>query len=139
MTMAAETTTRTLGLRVKLDSGLHAVPLERVYRLAGYAALTGEPDDYFVGWLKFQGEMVPVFDLNRVLCEKPTAATFGTRILLLDCAAGAPTAHVGLLAEGVTDTAMAPDEAELLDPDTFLPMLYPLTPPLPEGATRARV
>src|SRR5579871_602722 len=134
--MAAEITTRTkrtLGLRVKLDSGLHAVPLERIYRLAGYAALSGEPEDYFLGWLRFQGEMVPVFDLNRVICEKPTAATFGTRILLMDTAAGAPTAHVGLLAEGVTDTAVAGEEAELLDPDTFLPMLYPLTPDVPKA------
>ena len=57
-----------LALRLRLESGPCSFPLERVHHLAGYAALTGVTDEYFVGWLAFHGEQVPVFDLNRVWC-----------------------------------------------------------------------
>lgn len=121
-------------LRFRLQNGLYAVPLKRVYRVAGFAALTGEPDEYFVGWLRFYGKQMPVFDLNRVLCEIPTPEEFGSRIILVDTAPGAPVPYIGLLAPGVTDTASA-NEADVtpLDLDLYLQMLSNFIPALPQG------
>jgi hypothetical protein len=39
-----------MNLRFRLQSGAHAIPLERVYRIAGFASLSGVPDEYFLGW-----------------------------------------------------------------------------------------
>ena len=139
--MAAEAQ-RGIGLRVRLHTGLCSIPLHRVYRVAGYASLTGQADDYFLGWLLFQGEQVPVFDLNRVVCDQPTPEHFGSRIILFSTSPQAPTPWIGLLAGGLTDTVSpgnpaAPDAAavEPLDIDSYLPLLYPLIPaPPPEAA-----
>lgn len=126
---------RRIGLRLKLDSGVYSIPLSRVHHLAGYATLTGEPEDYFLGWLRFHGELAPVFDLNRVVCDVATPATFGSRIVLVEAAPGSATRYLGLLASGATDT-IAPDAADAteLPLDDYLPMLYALIPALPAGA-----
>jgi chemotaxis signal transduction protein len=128
-------TQRRIQLRVQLHSGVCSLPLHRVHRLVGYATLTGQPDDYFLGWLTFHGQQVPVFDLNRIVCDQPTAETFGTRIILVETSEKAPTPILGLLAEGVTDT-LSPETtfAESIDLDSFLPMLYTLTPEVPAAA-----
>lgn len=99
--------------------------------MAGYAALEGEPQDYFLGWLRFHGKFMPVFDLNRVVCEAPTPETFGSRIMVLEAGPSAPAPFIGLLAAGVTDTISANDpEAKPLDLSGYLPMLYTLIPDL---------
>jgi chemotaxis signal transduction protein len=118
-----------LALRFTLASGVWSIPLNRLHHLAGYATLTGEPEDYFLGWLAMRGERVPVFDLNRVVCDQPTPQHFGSRIMVLKAARDAPTAYIGLLAAGVTDT-IAPGAAavERFDLDSYLPMLYTLIP-----------
>src|SRR5579871_1476970 len=72
--------TRRTALRLQLASGECAIPLERAYYVAPFATLTGEPDDCFAGWLTFHGHHVPVFDLNRVVCDQPTPERFGSRI-----------------------------------------------------------
>ena len=138
--MAAEAQRR-IGLRLRLHTGLCSIPLSRVYRVTGYATLTGQPDDYFLGWLLFQGEQVPVFDLNRVVCDQPTPEHFGSRIVLCSTSVNAPTPWIGLLAAGLTDTVSSttpavPDEpaVEQLDIDAYLPMLYPLIPATPSEA-----
>lgn len=121
-----------IALRLRLDSGLHSIPLHRVHHLAGYATLTGQPDDYFLGWLTFHGEQVPVFDLNRVVCDQPTVENFGSRIVILTADANAPTRYVGLLAADLTDTIAQNDPAVTpLHLDSYLPMLYPLIPAPP--------
>jgi chemotaxis signal transduction protein len=125
-------------LRLALFSGVWFIPLSRLHHLAGYATLTGEPEDYFLGWLEMRGKPVPVFDLNRVVCDQPTPENFGSRILVIEAAAESPTPYIGLLAGGVTDTIGASEAAsgavvEALDIDTYLPMLYTLIPPLPTG------
>jgi hypothetical protein len=101
--------------------------------VAGFASLAGEPEEYFLGWLRFQGKWAPVFDLNLVVCESPTPEELGSRIMLVDAEPGAPVPHIGLLAAGVTDTA-APDEpgVTLLDLDLYLQMLSTFIPPLPQ-------
>ena len=119
-----------LGLRLALSSGLFSIPLGRIHHLAGYATLAGEPEDYFRGWLLFRGGRVPVFDLNRIVCEQPTPEHFGSRILLIKAARESPAPYIGLLASGVTDT-IAPQAAEPLDLDSYLPMLYTLIPHVP--------
>jgi len=127
-----------IALRLRLASGPCSIPLHRVHHLAGLASLTGEPDDYFLGWLTFHGEPVPVFDLNRIVCDQPTPEHFGSRIILVDAEPGAPTRHLGLLAACVTDTLSPGDPAsgtvEALDLDLYLPMLYTLIPPVPAAA-----
>ena len=134
-----------LRLGLRLQTGLHSIPLERVDHLAGYATLTGQADDYFLGWLTFHGREVPVFDLNRVVCEAPTPEQFGSRIILVRTAGGADGRQIGLLAGGVTDTlsasspgsiadAAAAEEAQALDLDMYLPMLAMLIPPAPEAS-----
>lgn len=121
-----------VALRLRLHSGLHSLPLERVHYLAGYATLSGEPEDYFAGWLALHGEQVPVFDLNRVVCDEPTAENFGARIVVIETDAGASVRHIGLLAPELTDTIAANDEAATpIHLDSYLPMLYPLIPALP--------
>lgn len=118
-----------IALRLRLSSGLHSLPLDRVHYVAGYATLTGGPDDYFLGWLSLHGEQVPVFDLNRVVCDEPTEENFGARIVVLNTDESASVAHIGLLAPEVTDTIAAEDEAAtLIHVDAYLPMLYPLIP-----------
>jgi len=122
-----------VGLRLTLDSGTFSIPLERIHHLAGYATLSGEPDDYFLGWLDFRGQPVPVFDLNRIVCDRASLPLMGTRILILDTAASAPVPFLGLLAGGVTDTVAPGDPgAPPLELDGFLPMLYTLIPEPPE-------
>ena len=118
-----------IALRLSLDTGVYALPLERVHHLAGYATLTGAADDYFLGWLSFHGEQVPVFDLNRVVCEKATPENFGSRIIIVQANEDAAVRYVGLLAAGVTDTVAAEDAAVTeLNIDNYLPILYPIIP-----------
>ncbi|HWE84465.1 MAG TPA: chemotaxis protein CheW [Terracidiphilus sp.] len=125
-----------LHLRFRLQSGTHAVPLRSVYRVAGFAALDGEPQDYFLGWLRFHGKFTPVFDLNQVICEMPTLETFGSRIMVLEAGPDAPVSYIGLLAAGVTDTISADDPAaNPLDLTSYLQMLYALIPDLPGEQT----
>jgi chemotaxis signal transduction protein len=120
-------------LRFALSSGIWSLPLHRLHHLAGYATLTGKPEDYFLGWLEMRGEAVPVFDLNLVVCEQPTPEYFGSRIMVL-AAPDSPVPYIGLLAAGVTDTVdPSSSSAEPLDLDSYLPMLYALIPPVPAG------
>jgi len=134
--MTAETQSR-IALRLRLHSGPWSIPLHRVHHLAGYATLTGQSNDYFLGWLTFHGLQVPVFDLNRVVCDQPTPEHFGSRIMVLEAPSEAPTRYIGLLAGGLTDTvkvtAAAPHpDAPPLDIDSYLPMLCMLIPmPIP--------
>jgi chemotaxis signal transduction protein len=119
-------------LRFRLQSGPHSVPLTRVYRVAGFAALTGEAEEYFAGWLRFYGKQTPVFDLNRVLCETPTPEEFGSRIIVVDAAPNAPVPYIGLLAPGVTDTVSDKDaDVTPLDLDLYLQMLTNFIPTPP--------
>jgi chemotaxis signal transduction protein len=125
-------------LRLTLASGPTSIALDRIHRVVGYATLSGEPDTYFLGWLAFHGRGIPVFDLNRVLCEQPTPEVFGSRIMVVTAAANAPAPYIGLLAAGVTDTmpiAATDGDSNLLDLDSFLPMLYTLTPQAPATPT----
>ena len=127
-----------IALRLRLDTGPCSIPLYRVHHLAGYATLAGEPEDYFLGWLTFHGEAVPVFDLNRIVCDQPTPEVFGSRILMVAAAPESPTPLLGLLATGITDTLSPGDphhsDFPRLDLDAYLPMLYTLIPPLPVSA-----
>jgi chemotaxis signal transduction protein len=121
-----------VALRFALSSGVWSIPLHCLHHLAGYAALTGTPEDYFLGWLAMRGEQVPVFDLNRVVCDQPTPEHFGSRIMVLKAGPESPSPYLGLLAAGVTDT-VSPDAAsvEQFDLDSYLPMLYTLIPAAP--------
>jgi chemotaxis signal transduction protein len=119
-------------LRFRLQSGTHALPLRRIYRVAGFASLAGVPDEYFMGWLMFQGRQTPVFDLNRVVCDAPTLEEFGSRIILVEAGPDAPVPYVGLLAAGVTDTCVADDPGVThLDIDLYLQMLTNFIPAPP--------
>jgi chemotaxis signal transduction protein len=121
-----------LQLSFRLKSGEHTIPLARVHAIAGYARLRGDSEDYFLGWLCFCGEWVPVFDLNRVVCEDPSPETFGTRIILVRADDGAPVRLIGLLSAGVTDTVAAGDtSAPLFNLDDYLPLLMNLIPSVP--------
>ncbi len=124
-----------LQLCFRLKNGEHAIPLARAYSIVGYAKLRGESDDYFLGWLYFHGEWVPVFDLNRVVCEQPTPETFGTRIILIRADNIAAVRFIGLLAAGVTNTVAAGDTGvTLFNLDDCLPMLVNLIPAVPAMA-----
>jgi hypothetical protein len=119
-------------LRFRLQSGPHALPLRRIYRVAGFASLAGVPDEYFMGWLMFHGRQTPVFDLNRVVCDAPTPQEFGSRIILVEAGPDAPVPYVGLLAAGVTDTCTADDPGvTTLDIDLYLQMLSNFIPAPP--------
>lgn len=121
-----------LQLRFRLHSGEHAIFLALVHSVVGYAKLSGESGDYFVGWLRFHGEWAPVFDLNRVVCEKPTPEVFGSRIILVPAGDRAPVRLIGLVAAGVTDMVAEGDAGvTLFDLDGCLPMLMNLIPPVP--------
>ena len=121
-----------MNLRFRLQSGAHAIPLERVYRIAGFASLSGVPDEYFLGWLKFRGGQVPVFDLNRVVCDAATPEEFGSRIILVETRENESVPCVGLLAAGVTDTCATEDaDVQLLDLDLYLQMLSNFVPSPP--------
>ena len=120
-------------LRFRLQSGLHAVPLKRVYRLAPFASLLGEPEEYFLGWMCFYGRWTPVFDLNQVVCDSPTPEELGSRVLLVDAAPGSAVPYIGLLAAGMTDTVASDDRGVTpLDLDLYLQMLSTFIPPLPQ-------
>jgi chemotaxis signal transduction protein len=121
-----------MNLRFRLQSGAHAIPLERVYRIAGFASLSGVPDEFFLGWLKFRGGQVPVFDLNRVVCDAATPEEFGSRIILVETRQNESVPCVGLLAAGVTDTCATEDaDVQLLDLDLYLQMLSNFIPSPP--------
>jgi chemotaxis signal transduction protein len=121
-----------MNLRFRLQSGVHAIPLQRVFRVAGFASLSGEPDEYFLGWLKYRGTNVPVFDLNRVVCDASTAEEFGSRIILVEMGENEIVPYVGLLAAGVTDTCAADDGGiQPLNLDLYLKMLLNFIPSPP--------
>jgi len=122
-----------VSLQLMLGSERYAIPLGRVHRLAGYATLAGEPEEYFLGWLTLHGEKVPVFDLNRVVCDEAAPEQFGTRIIVVGAGKDSPTRHIGLLAAGVTDTVVT-GEVETLNLEIYLPMLYTMIPPMPVEA-----
>jgi len=122
-------------LHFRLQSGLYAVPLSRVYRVAAFAALTGQPDEYFAGWLRCHDRVVPVFDLNRVVCEVSTPEEFGSRIILVEVSPVGGMSYMGLLAPAVTvATDLQSSGATLMDLDLYLQMLANFIPPLPERA-----
>ena len=127
-----------LALRFALSSGSWSVALDRLHHLAAYAALAGEPDGYFLGWLAMSGEHVPVFDLNRVVCDQSTPEHFGSRVMVLKAGPESPARYIGLLAAGVTDT-VAEDTAsvEVFHPESYLPMLYTLIPRGSKGTSPA--
>jgi chemotaxis signal transduction protein len=121
-----------MNLRFRLESGAHAIPLQRVFRVAGFASLTGTPDEYFLGWLKYRGTNVPVFDLNRVVCDAPTPEQFGSRIILVEMGESEIAPYLGLLAAGVTDTCAVDDgEVQPLNLDLYLQMLLNFIPSSP--------
>jgi len=121
-----------INLCFRLQSGPHALPLRRVYRVAGFASLTGTPDEYFLGWLTFHGRQAPVFDLNRVVCDTPTPEEFGSRIILVEAGPDAPVPYIGLLAAGVTDTCAADvPGVTLLDIELYLQMIANFIPDPP--------
>ncbi len=122
-----------ISLRFTLASGPASIPLHRLHHLAGYATLTGDADDYFLGWLSMRGEPVPVFDLNRVACDQPTPEHFGSRIMVVRAGTESPTPYVGLLAGGMTDTLADGADVAALDLDSYLPMLYNLIPTVPDS------
>jgi hypothetical protein len=100
--------------------------------VAGFAALAGQPDEYFLGWLTFQGKLAPVFDLNRVVCDAATPEQFGSRIILVDAGPDSTVLFVGLLANGATDTCRADEPGVTpLDVDLYLQMLANFIPSLP--------
>jgi chemotaxis signal transduction protein len=118
-----------LALRLRLASGPCCIPLDRVQHVTGYATLSGPADDYFLGWLMFHGQQVPVFDLDRVVCDQATPQEFGTRIILIGEVGSMPIRYVGLLAAGVTDTiADGTQDAPTLDLESYLPMIYAMIP-----------
>ena len=122
-------------LQFRLQIGLHSIPLGRVYRVAAFGALTGRPDEYFAGWLRFYGHLVPVFDLNRVVCEASTPEEYGSRIMLIEAPPGATVPYIGLLAAAVTETVAANSPGTTpFDLDLYLQMLANLIPAVPEGA-----
>ena len=122
-------------LQFRLQSGPHSIPLGRVYRVAAFAALTGEPEEYFAGWLRFYGRMVPVFDLNRVICEVSTPEEFGSRIMLVEAPPSSPVPYLGLLAPAVTETVTANSPGTTpIDLDLYLQMLSNFIPAVPESA-----
>ena len=119
-------------LRFRLENGVHAIPLSRVHRVAGFASLAGAPDEYFLGWLRFHGKPVPVFDLNRVVCDASTPEEFGSRIILVESGENADVPLVGLLAAGVTDTCAGDDAGvQALNLDMYLQMLSNFIPSSP--------
>lgn len=124
-----------INLRFRLQSGPYTIPLARVYRVAAFASLAGEPEEYFMGWLNFCGRPAPVFDLNRVLCETPTPEEFGSRIMLVNAPPDTGLPYIGLLAPAVTDTVAADDPgATRFDLDLYLQMLSNFIPAVPEHA-----
>jgi chemotaxis signal transduction protein len=127
-----------VALRFDLASGPASIPLSRLHHLAGYATLTGEPEDYFLGWLTLRGEWVPVFDLNRVVCDQATPIHFGSRIMVVAAGPESPTPYIGLLAAGVTDTvSSASASVEPQNLDGYLPMLYSMIPSSPAQPVKA--
>ena len=123
-------------LQFRLQTGPHSIPLDRVYRVAPFGALRGEPEEYFAGWLRFYGHMVPVFDLNRVICEASTPEEFGSRIMLVEAPPGATVPYLGLLAPAVTETVAADNPGTTrFDLDLYLQMLANFVPAVPEGGS----
>jgi len=110
-------------LRFRLSTGDWTLPLLGIEALSACAAMKGSADDYFLGWLNFHGEPVPVFDLDRVANEHPTRPEYGSRIVIVR----SNDRRMGLLVNGATDTTNAED-ARAFDLEPLLPMLATLTP-----------
>jgi chemotaxis-related protein WspB len=121
-------------LRFTVGDQTFALPLAAIHHVVGYVTLHGTPDEWFLGWLRFHGEPVPVFDLCRVISDIPTPPTFGSRIIIVDAPANSTTPHIGLLAAGVTDT-IATTDAEItpFELSSYLPLLAPLVPQFAEA------
>lgn len=124
-----------IALRARLSSGEFAMPVDRVLQIVGFAELSGEADELFLGWLTYRGEQIPVFDLNQAVCEQSSPRTFGSRIAIVEAGRGASARPIGLLTPGLTDTvARGTEDAELLPLDMYCSILLPLIPEAPVEA-----
>lgn len=118
-----------IALRARLSNGEYAMPADRVLQIVGFAELSGESDDLFLGWLCYRGEQIPVFDLNQAVCEQPSPRTFGSRIAIVEAGRGTAVRPMGLLTPGLTDTvARGADGVEPLPLDMYCSILLPLIP-----------
>ena len=86
----------------------YRVQLSRLKGVVPWAELAPSTERGLIGWLNLRGEMVPIIDLNQLLCGAPTERCLGSRILLLNCVSRGKSVTVGALAGEVY--AMARDE-----------------------------
>ena len=91
-----------------LGGDYYRVELSRLKGVIAWAELKPSETRGILGWLNLRGELVPVIDLNELVCGTPTPRLLGSRILLLECASRGRTRTVGALASEVF--AMARDE-----------------------------
>lgn len=118
-----------VALRVRLSNGEYAMPIKNVERIVGFAELSGQGDDIFLGWLTYHGARIPVFDLNQAICEQATERTFGSRIAIVQAGKGEAAMRMGLLVQGPTDTvAHGAENMEPLPLEMYCSMLVPLVP-----------
>jgi len=92
------------------DGKRYALPVGRVREITPmvvFREFPGAPQ-YVRGIMNYRGEIAPVIDLTVLLAGRPSRRLLSTRIIVtdLDGADGRPHA-LGLVAEQVTDTAMA--------------------------------
>ena len=84
------------GRRYGLDVSqiIEVVPAVELRAIAGVPA-------YVAGVLRYRGALVPVIDVNRVLCGAPVRPRYSTRLVLVRYTGLAGTEHaLGLLVEG---------------------------------------
>jgi chemotaxis signal transduction protein len=131
---ANDTSKRGLTVRFRAGGQHFAFSLKAVESIAGYAMLhefteNAVPPDHamalnhaaFVGWLKYRGAQVPVFDLGLFLGNEATPLLLSSRIMLFTRLNDA-TQRIGLLAADITDTREEHElqGAELLQPEPML-------------------
>ena len=85
----------------------YALPTDRVVEVVPRAILreVHRAPDYIAGLLNYRGEIVPVIDLCKTICGKPTANAYSSRIITIENPTGeTDPPFLGLMAERVTDT-----------------------------------
>lgn len=92
----------------------YALPVKRVREITPvvvFREIPGAPP-YVRGIMNYRGEVAPVIDLTVLLAGRPSRRLLSTRIIVTDHAGADGRPHaLGLLAEQVTETAMAAPEA----------------------------
>ncbi len=76
--------------------------VSEIIPLVNCEKLPGAPD-FVTGVINIRGRIIPIIDLSKLLCDKPSRKMLSTRIIIIDNQSSGKFSSIGLIAEKVTE------------------------------------